>query len=152
MIYHKKGSLLAVQADMIICPVSKDGIIGYGISREIFFKYPNTYDAYQKMCNKGNDIAFAYDRDTEQWICYFATKNKATEPANIDCIAESLNTFVKYGFPSDVTFSFPELGYGEVDNIEVKQLMEQYLDALKQKVYICHNKNDREMMSKSKKE
>lgn len=129
MIYHKKGSLLTIPADMIICPVSKDGIIGYGISREIFFKYPNTYDAYQKMCNKGNNIAFEYDRDTEQWICYFATKNKATEPANIDCIAESLNTFVKYGFPSDVTFSFPKLGYFKIISLGISMKLPEGYEA-----------------------
>ena len=152
MIYIKHSSLLDTPADIIVCPVSRDGIVGYGLIKDIFYKYPDMHSSYIAMSRLNKKVSIVYDRDTEQRICFFVTKNKATEPANIDCIAESLNGFVKYKIPLDAVVAFPELGYGEVDWFDVEQLMYQYLDAIPQKVYLCKNKEDRVKSTNNEKE
>ena len=152
MIYIKHSSLLDTPADIIVCPVSRDGIVGYGLIKDIFYKYPDMHSSYIAMSRLNKKVSIVYDRDTEQRICFFVTKNKATEPANIDCIAESLNEFVKLNIPHDAVIAFPELGYGEVDTIDVEQLMYQYLDAIPQKVYLCKNKDDRRKTVDTRKE
>ena len=154
MIYTKRIPLLQIKADIIVCPVSKDGVLGYGLIKDIFYKYPNVYKTYSRLCELKlmNDIYIAFDTESKQRICFFVTKNKATEPANIDCIAESLNEFVKCKIPLDAVVAFPELGYGEVDWFDVEQLMYQYLDAIPQKAYLCKNKEDRGKSTNNEKE
>ena len=152
MIYIKRKSLLDTTADIIICPVSKDGIVGNGLIKDIFYKYPDIYPSYMHMLLFNRNTFLTFDNPSQQRICFFVTKNKATEPANIDCIAESLVSFSEYIFPNDATIAVPELGYGDIDWIDVEQLLYQYLDAIPQKVYLCKNKDDRRKAIDAKKE
>ena len=152
MIYTKRTPFLEVKADFIVCPVSKDGIIGYGLIKDIFYKYSNIYPKYIEMCKANKNTEMAYDSNNHQWICLFTIKNKASDIADIDCIAESLNDFIGYNFSPNATISFPELGYNEIDKIEIEQLMYQYLDGIPQKVYYTQNTIDRKIEAKNRKE
>lgn len=152
MVYVKRTPLLEIEADIIVCPVSNDGVLSYGLTKDVFYKYPDLFPKYENMCQQRKNIMFTYDTSAEQRICLFTIKNMAREHADIGCIAESLNEFIKYKMPKNTTIVFPELGYHEVDKTEVEQLVYQYLDGIPQKVYFTKNQGDRKTDTKKRKE
>ena len=122
--------------------VNTVGVMGKGIAKDFKQIYPEMFEEYQELCEKGtfNVGNLWLYKTSNKWVLNFPTKKHWRQPSKPEYIEEGLKKFVDtyhvYGITS---ISFPLLGCGngELDwETQVRPLMEQYLQALPITVYI----------------
>lgn len=142
MIKYYEGTIFNVNVDAICNTVNTLGFMGAGLALEVSLRYPNMYEDYKLKCeNKIITIGkMDYFKTNDITIVNFPTKCDFKMPSRISWIEEGLKNFVstyaKYNIKS---IAFPKLGSlnGGLNWIEVKKLMEAYLNNLDIDVFIC---------------
>lgn len=156
MITYKQGNLFDSNCQTLVCTVNCEGVMGKGIALEFKKKFSAMFSAYRATCiysniqlKHGGDLWLFCYSDLEQltiWdtdgnlnkgrqsrILCFATKEKWRNPSKlewIECGLQKVKSFVTtYNITS---IAFPKLGCtnGGLDWMDVKPLMEKYLNKL----------------------
>lgn len=149
MIEYISGDIFKSPAQVIVNTVNTVGVMGKGLALTYKKKYPDMFEAYQRVCEKKQlktgKLMLYYAPD--HWILLFPTKENWRFPAKLEYIESGLMKFVQYYAQKNITsIAFPRLGCGngELNWDEVKPLMEKHLKPLPIEVYIYLGKNDSE--------
>lgn len=142
MITYVACDLFSSPARVLVNTVNTVGVMGKGIAKDFKQIYPEMFQKYQSLCEKGifNTGNLWLYRTPNKWILNFPTKKHWRQSSRPEYIETGLQKFVDtyhvYGITS---ISFPLLGCGngELDwEEQVRPLMEQYLRNLPITVYI----------------
>lgn len=141
MLFYLKGDLLSSPAQVQVNTVNVVGVMGKGIALQFKNKYPEMFEAYQKICEKNLlDVGKLYLwKSAEKWILMFPTKKHWRNPSKIEYIESGLKKFVEnYERLGIESIAFPKLGCGNgnLDWNVVRPIMEKYLKPLPITVYI----------------
>jgi O-acetyl-ADP-ribose deacetylase (regulator of RNase III) len=142
MILYVEGNLLQSPAQVFVNTVNTVGVMGRGIALDFKRLYPEMYEEYRDLCEKGElriGTLWLY-KSANKWVLNFPTKQHWRQPSRPQFIEAGLRKFAsnydKYGIYS---IAFPALGCGngQLDfATQVKPLMEKYLRNLPIEVFI----------------
>jgi O-acetyl-ADP-ribose deacetylase (regulator of RNase III) len=142
MINYVVCDLFSSPARVLVNTVNTVGVMGKGIAKDFKQIYPEMFEEYQELCEKGTfDIGNLWlYKTSNKWVLNFPTKKHWRQPSRPEYIEQGLKKFVDtyhvYGITS---ISFPLLGCGngELDwETQVRPLMEKYLQPLPITVHI----------------
>lgn len=148
MIKYVKGDIFDSPSKIIVDTVNTVGVMGKGIALEYKKRYPEMFVKYNDLCKKKLlDIGNLYLwKESDKWILLFPTKAHWRNPSKLEYIEKGLMKFAdnwdKLGADS---IAFPRLGCGNggLDWIEVKPLMEKYLNRIPMQILVyIDNYND----------
>ena len=142
MIKYFNGTIFNIKADAIVNTVNTVGVMGAGLALEFALRYPQMYSAYKQKCDEKSLCVgeLMYYQGYEKIIINFPTKWHFRYPSKIEWIEKGLKEFVKtYKKYNVKTVAFPKLGTlnGGLSWLDVKELMEKYLEPLDILIYIC---------------
>ena len=142
MITYIACDLFKSPARVLVNTVNTVGVMGKGIAKDFKQVYPEMFSRYQRICEKGSfDIGTLWLYKTpNKWVLNFPTKRHWRQPSKPEYVEAGLKKFVEtYHVFGITSISFPQLGCGngELDwDIQVRPLMEQYLQKLPITVFI----------------
>lgn len=141
MLSYLKGDLLSSPAQVLVNTVNTVGVMGKGIALQFKNKYPEMFEAYQRVCEKHLlDVGKLYLwKSSAKWVLMFPTKKHWRNPSKIEYIESGLQKFVEnYERIGIESIAFPKLGCGNgnLDWELVRPVMEKYLKPLPITVYI----------------
>ena len=142
MITYVDFSLFDSPAKVLVNTVNTVGVMGKGIAKEFKSIYPDMFDEYQQLCERGmlnvGDL-WVY-KTPHKWVLNFPTKKHWRSPSKPDYLEAGLKKFSQVYQEARITsISFPQLGCGngELDwKTESKPLMEKYLKGLPIEIFI----------------
>ena len=142
MITYVDFSLFDSPAKVLVNTVNTVGVMGKGIAKEFKSIYPDMFDEYQQLCERGmlnvGDL-WVY-KTPHKWVLNFPTKKHWRSPSKPDYLEAGLKKFSQIYQEARITsISFPQLGCGngELDwKTESKPLMEKYLKGLPIEIFI----------------
>lgn len=142
MITYVDFSLFDSPCKVLVNTVNTVGVMGKGIAKEFKDIYPEMFDEYQSLCERGLiDIGdlWIYTTDHKR-VLNFPTKKHWRSPSKPEYLEAGLQKFARiYQEARIASVSFPMLGCGngELDwESQVKPLMERYLRPLPIKIFI----------------
>ncbi|MDA0735051.1 MAG: macro domain-containing protein [Chloroflexi bacterium] len=142
MITYVVCDLFSSPARVLVNTVNTVGVMGKGIAKDFKQIYPEMFEEYQELCEKGafNIGNLWLYKTSNKWVLNFPTKKHWRQPSKPEYIEQGLKKFVgTYHVYGITSISFPLLGCGngELDwETQVRPLMEQYLQDLPITVYI----------------
>jgi len=133
MIQYIKGNLFTSNAKVIVNTVNTVGVMGKGIAADFKKYYPEMFQQYKELCNKGlfdTGNLFLY-KTPNKWILNFPTKKHWRGKSTLEYIEKGLQQLVKDATKLQITdIAMPKLGCGNggLDwETQVKPLVEKYL-------------------------
>jgi O-acetyl-ADP-ribose deacetylase (regulator of RNase III) len=141
MISYVKGNLFESPAQTLVNTVNTVGVMGKGIALRFKQIYPEMFEEYQHLCEKGQlkiGMLHVY-RTPNKLVLNFPTKESWRRPSRLSYIEAGLQRFRdSYREAGIQSVAFPPLGCGngELDFDDVRPLMESYLADLPIAVYI----------------
>lgn len=142
MITYVWGDLFTSPAQTLVNTVNTVGVMGKGIAKEFKFFFPEMFEAYRDMCDRGElkvGKLLLY-RTPHKMILNFPTKRHWRQRSRVADLELGLQSFVAgYERNGIISVAFPQLGCGngELDwETQVRPLMERYLGSLPIDVYI----------------
>ncbi len=138
---YVSGDLLCSHAQTYVNTVNTVGVMGKGIALQFKRRYPEMFEAYQKVCKAHLlDVGKLYLwKGAEKWILMFPTKKHWRDASQIEFIESGLKKFVdNYCRIGIQSIAFPKLGCG-LGGLEwevVQPLMEKYLKDLPIDVFV----------------
>lgn len=142
MITYVAGNLFTSPAQVLVNTVNTEGVMGKGIALQFKKIYPEMFDEYQTLCERGFiEIGKLWIyRSPHKWILNFPTKKSWRQPSRPDFIRAGLSKLVEEFNELRVhSIAFPALGCGngELDwESTVKPIMHEYLKALPADIFI----------------
>lgn len=141
MITYVAGNIFDSPAQVLVNTVNTEGVMGKGIALQFRRIFPDMFDEYQQLCEKGRiDIGVLWIyKSPHKWVLNFPTKRSWRQPSRLDYIEAGLKKFVtEFNDLKIHSIAFPALGCGngELDWESVKPLMENYLKAIPADVFI----------------
>jgi O-acetyl-ADP-ribose deacetylase (regulator of RNase III) len=140
MIAFKKGNLMESKACALCNTVNTVGVMGKGIALQFKLLFPNNFEAYRKVCERGKlvtgQILSIPDYNLimgERLIVNFPTKVHWKNPSEYSYIESgliSLNSLIR-AYPID-SIAIPPLGCGNggLDWSIVKEMIVKHLSEL----------------------
>lgn len=142
MIAYVVSDLFQSPARVLVNPVNTVGAMGKGIARDFRQFYPEMYDQYLSLCERGQfqtGQLWLY-KTAHKWILNFPTKQHWRDPSKLEYIEAGLQKFVAtYAEKGITSISFPMLGsgLGGLDwESQVRPLMERMLARLPIDIFI----------------
>lgn len=133
-----KASIFNSSCSVLVNPVNCEGIMGAGLALEFKRKFPVMFISYKASCARGDlRVGKLYcwrSFNDKNFILCFPTKDFYARPSNLLYIRAGLTEFVRiYRFLGIDSVAFPMLGcgLGGLDRGEVREIMDEYLGALK---------------------
>ena len=142
MITYVDFSLFDSPCKVLVNTVNTVGVMGKGIAKEFKDIYPDMFDEYQSLCERGLiDIGNLWIYPTpNKWVLNFPTKKHWRSPSKPEYLEAGLEKFARiYQEARIASVSFPMLGCGngELDwESQVKPRMEHYLRPLPIEIFI----------------
>lgn len=141
MIVYMQGNILNTPAITIVNTVNTVGVMGKGIALSLKNRYSDMYEEYQEACvNKQFHVGqLMYYKSVDHDVLLFPTKAHWRYPSRMKWIEDGLKTFCRdYGAYGISSIAFPMLGCGNggLNWVEVKPLMEHYLNDLPIQVFV----------------
>lgn len=142
MITYVAGNLFTSPAQVLVNTVNTEGVMGKGIALQFRKIYPEMFDEYQTLCERGViDIGKLWIyRSPHKWILNFPTKKSWRQASRPDFIRAGLAKLVEEFNELRIhSIAFPALGCGngELDwESTVKPIMHEYLKALPADIFI----------------
>lgn len=141
MIIYTTGDLLSSSAEALVNTVNCEGYMGKGIAYQFKLKFPENNKDYVKACKTGELQVgkLHYYKEDGKIIVNFPTKNKWRAKSKMEYVEKGLDELVplieKLGIQS---IAIPPLGSGNGGLVwsEVKNLIEEKLTAVDEKVQI----------------
>lgn len=142
MIAYVVSDLFQSPARVLVNPVNTVGAMGKGMARDFRQFYPEMYDEYHRLCERGQfQIGQLWLYKTpHKWILNFPTKQHWRDPSKLAYVKAGLQKFVDtYAEKGITSISFPMLGsgLGGLDwDRQVRPLMERTLAPLPINIFI----------------
>ncbi len=142
MITYVQGDLFTSPAHVLVNTVNTVGVMGKGIAKEFKSIYPEMFDVYQALCERGELTVgrLMLYRTPHKWVLNFPTKRHWRQRSRLEDIDAGLKTFVaRYAEMAVTSIAFPQLGCGngELDwESEVRPTMERLLAVLPIDIYV----------------
>jgi len=146
MIQYITGNLLESKAQALVNTVNTVGVMGKGIALQFKNNYPNNYKNYVKICKEkslqiGQLLVFEEENlmSGKKIIVNFPTKTDWRKPSELQYIELGLNELTKFINNSKIkSIAIPPLGAGNggLNWLNVKQLIEQYLNDLNCEIFV----------------
>lgn len=127
------GDLFTTKCDWIVNTVNCIGVMGKGIALEFKKRYPNMFEAYKEICNKGllePGKLWTWRGEDKNILC-FPTKDHWRYPSKIEWIEAGLIKFLQHYERLGITsIAFPLLGCtnGGLQEEIILPLMHNYLE------------------------
>ena len=129
------GNIFASKAQALVNTVNCVGPMGKGIALEFRRRFPEMYETYKAVCDKGalapGDL-LPY-RDSKPWVLNLAVKNDWKHPSKIEWVEQCLQNFCKW-YPSVAlkSVAFPWMGAmnGRIPLDEIKDVTRHFLENL----------------------
>jgi O-acetyl-ADP-ribose deacetylase (regulator of RNase III) len=141
-IKYLDGDILKAKTQVVVNTVNCEGVMGKGLALQFKKNFPDMFAEYKKKCEEGK-IAIGkldlYKSPFRYWILNFPTKDHWRKPSKLEYIEKGLAEFSRKYQEWDITsIAFPKLGcqQGGLNWVDVKPLMEKYLEPLELKVEI----------------
>lgn len=154
-IEYLEGDILRAKTQVVVNTVNCEGIMGKGLALQFKKNFPDMFTEYKKKCKEGK-ISIGkldlYKSPFRYWILNFPTKDRWRKASKLDYIEKGLIEFTnKYREWSITSIAFPKLGcqQGGLNWVDVKPLMEKYLDLPELKVEIFSYKPSEPEVKKS---
>jgi O-acetyl-ADP-ribose deacetylase (regulator of RNase III) len=119
MIKLRQGDILQTDAEALVNTVNCVGIMGRGIALQFRKAFPENYEAYRAVCNRGElqpGRMFVYDLNrlvNPRYIINFPTKRHWKSPSRLEDIDSGLEALVKEIRERDIrSVAVPPLGCG----------------------------------------
>jgi O-acetyl-ADP-ribose deacetylase (regulator of RNase III) len=133
-IEYIEGDILKAKTQVVVNTVNCEGVMGKGLALQFKKNFPDMFAEYKKKCKEGK-ISIGkldlYKSPFRYWILNFPTKDHWRKPSKLDYIEKGLIEFVnKYQEWGITSIAFPKLGcqQGGLDWVDVKPIIEKYLD------------------------
>lgn len=131
----QKGNIFTSQRQVLVNTVNCVGIMGAGIALECRLRYPEMYERYVTICQKGQlDIGKLWlFKASDHWVLNFPTKKDWKFPSKPEYLHAGLRKFCEtYESKGIQSISFPVLGAskGGLPENESLKIMRTYLDEL----------------------
>mgnify|MGYP001326912039 CR=1 FL=1 len=148
MIKYTDGNLLDSEADILVNAVNCVGVMGKGIALEFKTRYPEMFESYRALCQKG-DIQvgrlFLWKGPKTKPIFNFPTKEHWKNKSEIEWIDNGLQVLRKSlleVFP-DKSIAIPKLGCdnGGLNWEDIKPLVVKHLGDLDNDIYIYEGRS-----------
>jgi len=142
MIAYVVTDLFQSPARVLVNPVNTVGAMGKGIARDFRQFYPEMYDQYHSLCERGQfQVGQLWLYQTpHKWILNFPTKQHWRDPSKLEYVEAGLQKFAAtYAEKGITSISFPMLGsgLGGLDwESQVRPLMERILAPLPINIFI----------------
>jgi len=141
MIRYTKGNILDSSTDALVNTVNCEGFMGKGIAYQFKIKYPENNIEYVNRCKKnafniGDILLF---EENNKIILNFPTKDNWRKKSKYEFIEKGLVTLKNVILDSEIeSVSIPPLGCGNggLEWVKVKNLIEQYLKDISNKIKI----------------
>lgn len=130
-----KGNIFASKAQVIVNTINCEGVMGAGIALECRLRYPDMFERYVEICQKGllePGKLWLY-KDKTPWILNFPTKKYWRYPSKESYLRDGLEKFRDtYKSREIKSVAFPLLGAdkGGLDKSISKSILMQYLSDL----------------------
>lgn len=130
-----RGNIFISKAQALVNTVNCVGVMGKGIALEFRRRYPNMFEEYQRVCERGElqpGQILPY-RDGETRILNFAIKKDWKQPSKVEWIDSCLKEFVSSYRDMDIkSIAFPWMGAmnGGIPIEIIKKTMRNYLSNL----------------------
>ena len=141
MLTYIYTSLFDSPAQTLVNTVNTVGVMGKGIARTFRDRYPVMFAEYRQLCERG-DLAVGnlhLWKGDDRWVLNFPTKTTWRLPSKLEYVEKGLETFVQnYEKMGVVSASFPPLGCGNgnLDWVDVKPIIEDYLGKVSVPIYV----------------
>lgn len=141
MIEYVHGNIFDSPAQTIVNPVNCMGAMGAGLARQFKERYPSMFEKYKQCCLNNSLMPgkLLLHKAEDHWILNFPTKDDWRDKSRISYIEDGLRKFVEtYEQRGITSIAFTKLGcgLGGLDWLQVKPIMEQYLNHLPITVYL----------------
>ena len=142
MITYVAGNLFMSPAQVLVNTVNTEGVMGKGIALQFRKIYPEMFDEYQTLCERGFlDIGKLWlYKSPHKWILNFPTKRSWRQKSSPEFIRAGLAKLVEeFNDLRVYSMAFPALGCGngELDwESTVKPIMHEYLRLLPADIFI----------------
>ena len=128
----RNSDIFKSQCQTIVNTINCVGVMGKGLALEMKKQYPQMFDKYKGLCDKGLlDIGKLWlYKDEEKWILNFPTKKDWRNPSEYSFIEYGMQKFIEtYQSKSITSIAFPMLGCnnGGLDKDLVLEIMTKYL-------------------------
>ncbi|WP_198334693.1 macro domain-containing protein [Psychrobacter namhaensis] len=130
-----KGSIFTSEAQVIVNTINCEGVMGAGLALECRLRYPDMFDRYVKICQKGllePGKLWLY-KDNNPWILNFPTKKHWRYPSKESYLRDGLQKFCDtYKSKEIMSIAFPLLGAdkGGLDENVSRSILMEYLSDL----------------------
>lgn len=130
-----KGNIFNSEAQVIVNTVNCEGVMGAGLALECRLRYPNMFERYVKICEKGllePGKLWIY-KDNTPWILNFPTKKHWRYPSKESYLRDGLQKFCDtYKSREIKSIAFPLLGAdkGGLDKSVSRSILIEYLSDL----------------------
>lgn len=129
------GNIFASKAHALVNTVNCVGPMGKGIALEFRRRFPEMYETYKAVCDKGElapgDI-LPYQH-SDPWVLNLAVKNDWKHPSKIEWVEQCLQNFCEW-YPSQglKSVAFPWMGAmnGRIPLDEIKDVTRHFLENL----------------------
>ena len=141
MLAYLYSSLSDSPAQTLVNTVNTVGIMGKGVAKTFRERYPAMYREYRSLCDAGKLSIGSLHlwKGDDRWVLNFPTKTTWRLPSKLEYIERGLDTFVRnYERMGIVSASFPPLGCGNgnLDWLQVRPILENYLSNISIPIYI----------------
>lgn len=143
MLRYSSGTVFNVKAEAIVNPINCTGVMGAGLALEFKLRYPTMFLDHKKKVDQGRISLGQVDYFLDPsgvTIVNFPTKDHYKDRSRLEWIDEGLEYFVhSHQTEKFKSIAFPKLGtgYGGLDWLQVKRIMEKHLQELDLDVVIC---------------
>lgn len=130
-----KGNIFTSQSQTLVNTVNCVGVMGAGIALECRLRYPEMFERYVELCNKGHiDIGLLWlFKADDRWVLNFPTKKHWKDDSKTDYLRRGLEKFCEtYKERGITSIAFPLLGAdrGGLDPRVSENIMREYLGDL----------------------
>ena len=144
MIQYTKGDIFDSDAEAFVNPVNCVGVMGKGLALKFKILYPDNFNAYKIMCDKGmlkpgyvithtinqNRYEGSEYNGNPKYIINFPTKDHWKDPSTLEYIESGLKALINIVDKNNIkSVAVPPLGcgLGGLNWDDVNKLFHQYL-------------------------
>ena len=147
MIEVVEGNILRSQAEWLVCPVNRVGVMGAGLAKAFKLQCEGLFDAYQRACMRGKftdeDIFFYRPKNmTDKVVACLATKRHWKHPSTLRDIDNGLRNLAVYADthkPNGVAVPMVGCGLGGLDRYAVLGKMTNHFARSETTFYIYNS-------------
>jgi len=134
MLTFHQGDILASGAEVLVCPVNCEGVVGDDAAGAFKRAFPNNHRVYAEACAEGTlhpgNVLVTQPEGTTRSVLYAADREEFLGRSDMDWVAQAagqIRTFVEDNQPKSVAISALATGRHRLPWLAVRDLLEQQL-------------------------